>query len=208
MEFTELTDIETNDFAQAMDIYSSCFPENERHPIPVIRKRVQKGLNKVYVSRVGSDIAFMALLWPLKNTDFILLDYMATSPLHRGRNIASDFLRNMKIILEERKQYFILEVERPGFGDNSEERQKREIFYRRNGAKELKDVTYILPPLQGSEPTEMMLMIFPDYHAGEIDAAITRALIVQIYKELYGRAENDSFLLKSVSNLNTPISLI
>src|SRR5262249_52764757 len=136
----------------ALEIYSEAFPPNERHPLSVIKERVKKGLNIAYVGRLNNKIVFMALLWPLKNTNFILLDYMATSAKQRGKNIGSHFMQEMRGTLEKEKKHFIMEIENPEFGNNKEEREKRVAFYRKNGAKELKSVRYILPALQRSKP--------------------------------------------------------
>lgn len=208
MEFTVVTNIENRDFDSAMDIYSGAFPPNERQQLKVVKERVKRGLNQIYVGRIGSDIVFMALLWPLKNTDFILLDYMAISPTYRGKNIGSHFLQNMRKILEDNKKYFILEVENPEYGENKEERQKRLTFYKRNGAKELKDVRYILPPLQGSIHTEMILMIFPGYNNGKINAELVKNLIIQIYKELYNRDAKDTILRHWLFDTKAQIELV
>jgi GNAT superfamily N-acetyltransferase len=194
VEFTEVTNVENPDFDLAMDIYAEAFPANERQPINVVKERVKNGLNQIYVGRIGNDIVFMALLWPLKNTDFILLDYMATNSAHRGKNIGSLFLQARHRDLEENKKYFIMEVEDPEFGDNKEERERRLAFYKKNGAKELKGVNYILPALQGHKATEMILMILPNYDQGKIPANIVKNLITQIYKELYNREANGTVL--------------
>ena len=208
MDFAQVTNVESSDFDLAIDIYSSAFPINERQPVNVVKERVKQGLNHLYVGRIDRDIAFMALLWPLKETDFILLDYMATNPIYRGRNIASQFLQYMRPVLEQSKKFFILEVEDPEYGQNTDQRQKRIVFYKRNGAKELKNVRYILPPLQEPMPTEMRLMIFPDYANGKIDAGLVRRLIFQIYKELYHKDATDAFLDFCLFDSKTQVELI
>jgi GNAT superfamily N-acetyltransferase len=208
VEFTEVTDVENPDFDFAINIYTGAFPANERHPANVVKERVKQGLSQLYVGRSGGDIVFMALLWPLKNTDFILLDYMATTALHRGKNIGSRFLQHMRKLLEENRKYFVLEVENPEYGHNKEERNKRIAFYKRNGAKELKDVRYILPPLQGSTPTEMTLMIYPGYKHGKIDGKIVKNLIRQIYQELYNLDADDTLFRNSLFNTDTQVELI
>ena len=158
--FTEVTDVDSKDFNVAMEIYSCAFPVNEQQPLDVVKERVRRGLNQIYVGRDGHEITFMALLWPLKNTDFILLDYMATSVAYRGKNIGSYFLQSMREVLAGSNKHFIIEVEDPEYGENKEERQRRLAFYKKNGARELKDVRYVLPALQGGVSTEMKLMIF------------------------------------------------
>lgn len=207
MDFTELVNVHDADFDLAMEIYIEAFPANERHPIAVIRERVEKGRSRIFIGRHDDQPVFMALLWPLKHTEFILLDYMATSPPHRGKQIGSAFLQYLRVLLQKDEKYLVLEVEHPEYGDNGSQRLRRVSFYRRQGAQELSNVSYLLPPLQGVHPTEMMLMIFPSYRSNRMEKSVVRALIIQIYKELYDRDEDDLLLQNSLSTLNDFITL-
>ncbi|MBO9563838.1 MAG: GNAT family N-acetyltransferase [Niastella sp.] len=206
MEFIQITDIQQAQFKAALDIYEYAFPANERHPLEVITARVAAGHNQLYIAHNANEVIFMALLWPLRNTRFILLDYMATSAASRGQNIGSRFLQHLQAIAREQDKYYIIEAEHPGYGDNKEERQRRIAFYKKNGAKELKNVRYILPALQGDTTTEMILMILPDYPGGKIDVMIVNNLIHQLYKELYNR--NAADIGPQTHNANEQIELI
>lgn len=208
MEFIQITDIEHAHFKAALDIYECAFPDNERHPLEVITVRVAAGHNQLYIAHNANEVIFMALLWPLKNTHFILLDYMATSATSRGQNIGSLFLQHLHAIAKEQDKYYIIEAEHPGYGNNREERQRRITFYKKNGARELKDVRYILPALQRNTTTEMILMILPAYPGGKIDAVAVNNLIRQIYKELYNRTPEDMGPGTLSLNTNEPIELI
>lgn len=208
MEFTEINKTDSYEFEQAMEIYVRAFPANERHAVNIIGERVSKGLSTLYVGSLNNEIAFIALLWPLKETDFILLDYIATKDTHRGKGIASAFLEKLRTDLMNTEKYLILEVESPNFGDNTGEKEKRVTFYRRRGAKELEGVRYRLPPLAGGEPTEMILMIFPEFKSENISSAKVRNLVTQIYRELYDRREDDALLSTFVHDIGTTINLI
>ena len=208
MEFKEINSSDSKEFNGAMEIYTEAFPASERHSVSVISQRVTDGLSKLYVASSDSEITFLALLWPLKATEFTLLDYMATKATHRGKGIASDFLIALREKLKATNQYLILEVENPKFGDKQQEKEKRVTFYKRNGAKELKGVRYLLPPMDGTIPTEMILMVFPEFRSEEIDGAMVRTVIVQIYRELYDRQENDALLGTFVHDIGDRIKLI
>src|ERR1041384_3755060 len=194
MEFKELNQIDSREFREAMEIYTEAFPANERHSEPVIAERVRNGLSKLYVTSSDDEITFLAMLWPLKTTEFILLDYMATKARHRAKGIASAFMTELGKNLRNAKKYLIIEVEDPKFGDRQKEKEKRVTFYKRHGAKVLEGVRYLLPPLDGSTPTEMILMVFPDHSGKEIDGAVIKSVILQIYRELYDRQEDDALL--------------
>ena len=207
MEFREINKTDSNEFQEAMEIYREAFPANERHSVPTIVERVNRGLNQLYVASVDDEIAFLALLWPLKGTNFILLDYIATKATHRGKGIASAFLMTLRSQLINTEKHLIVEVENPRFGDPTQ-KERRVKFYKRHGAKELEGVRYLLPPLDGSTPTEMLLMIFPEYKGEEISGATIKNVIIQIYRELYSRQEDDALLGTFVHDIANTIKLV
>jgi len=192
--FERLHTVDTEDFAAVMDIYTSAFPVQERQPATIIRDRVIDGRNQLMVGRSGKTIVFMALLWPFESSPFILLDYMATHPDYRRQKIAASFLQQMKVQLNKIHKYLILEAEDPAFGLNREQRQQRVHFYRANGARQFAGIQFTLPALQAGPVTEMILMIFPAWHSEMIESTVVRQLIVQIYKELYNRTEEEALV--------------
>jgi GNAT superfamily N-acetyltransferase len=208
VEFRPLDDVQSGAFGQAMEVYTDSFPSSERHAISVIRDRVASHRAKLWVGLLDGSVVFISLLWPLSGTEFILLDYMAVKKGLRGKRIGSEFLAVKRDELERDSKYFVMEIEDPRFGSNRDQRNQRVAFYRRNGAKELKNVDYLLPPLSGTEPTNMILMLFPAYKERRISSATTKALVSQIYGELYGRGRSDSLLLKVLTSIVDPVELV
>jgi len=205
--FEALQTPDEKEYAAVLSIYKNSFPKNERHPEGVIRERIEKGSNQLMVGKTNGQIIFMALLWPLNDTPFILLDYMATDPKYRNKKIGTRFLAHMKPVLKASNRYFILEAENPATGLNREERAQRVNFYRSNGAKQLMGVQFLLPALQEGSTTEMILMIFPGWPGNFISSEIVAELIRRIYKELYNVNEADA-LANSSGYLNkTTIAL-
>jgi predicted N-acetyltransferase YhbS len=207
MEFKEINKIDGSEFDAAMEIYREAFPPSERHPVDTIRERVKSGLSRLYVATMNDEVTFLALLWPLKESNFILLDYMATKNTHRGEGIASAFMKMLRNKSENTEKHLILEVENPRFGDATQS-EKRVKFYKRHGARELENVRYLLPPLEGSTPTEMILMIFPEYKDEKISGRTVKDVIKQIYRELYNRQEDDALLGTFVHDIADTINLI
>ncbi len=190
-----------------MAIYETAFPANERHAPEVIRERIAAGKNQLFVAEENGAVVFMALLWPLAGTDFTLLDYLATAPTARGHGWASRFLQQIFAEHRARQEFVIFEVEDPDFGPNRAERSRRRTFYQKNGALELDGVRYLLPPLRGAEPTEMRLMISPNYPAKTMDAALVRHMVTRLYGDLYGRHADDALLQSFLSRIRDPIYL-
>jgi GNAT superfamily N-acetyltransferase len=178
----------------ALDIYADSFPANQRHPAEVIRERVAAERYTLMVGRREGEVVFFALLWPLRGSEFVLLDYMATKKTHRGEGIGAAFLKSVSRMAALEGKFLLMEVEDPTRGGNREERARRAQFYRRQGAKELQGVRYLMPGLSGGPPTEMILMVLPPRSEAEMDGTIVRQVVMQIYKELYSRDGEDGLL--------------
>lgn len=80
-------------------------------------------------------------------------------------------------------------------------------FYKANGARELKGVLYMLPPLTGTVPTEMILMTLSQNMEDELQGDSVRKIIVQIYWELYGRKSDDPLLNSFIDNVPPKVAL-
>lgn len=208
VKFTKVADTDDIKFAEAIAIYSAEFPDNERHPVELIKERVQKGSCDLHVGCVENEVVFFALLWPLANTDFVLLDYMATKEAHQNRGIGSSFMRIMGETLVRNNKRFIIEVEDLNAGANRTQRQRRHEFYKRAGAKEMKDVSYLLPGLDGTEPTQMKLLVFPAQPNESVTGPRVKDLLIQIYRELYGRDRDDALLGSFINSIGDRVELV
>lgn len=210
VEFREVDHVDGREFREALVIYAESFPLSGRQPIAVIEERVTSGKEKMFVGCSDQQALFMALIWPLQNTDFVLLDYMATKRVYRNTGIGTRFLRNIFEISGVGKKHIIVEVEDPQYADNKQRGRRRVEFYRRNGAKEMKDAGYILPPLSAGAPTRMIVMILSpeNMSINKLPGGIVRGLFIQIYGELYGRAADDSLLSSFVNDVPPTIRLV
>ena len=88
----------------------------------------------------------MCLLNNLSGGEFILFDYMAVSESHRGHGIGSLFMLFMHESLKTSGKYVVMEVERPGAGDNQNERKRRVAFCKKSGAQILQGVLHSSRP--------------------------------------------------------------
>jgi GNAT superfamily N-acetyltransferase len=209
-KFSEVKDTNTTQFTQATAIYTESIPAAERQTLDTIKERVNSGKEKLYIGEKDGEVSMMALLYPLEGTQFVLLDYMAVKEAHRKHGVGSEFLKNIYKITGYRDKLFIIEVEDPKTGtlQEQETRQKRIYFYRKNGAKILKHVRYLLPPLQGNTPTEMILLVISQSNrllwlAGDA----IKELVVQIYSDLYGRGEEDRLLTPVLESIQPQVTL-
>ncbi len=196
-------------FETAMDIYMYSFPANERQAIETIRMRLDKGLYILYTACENDEVLAMLLLYPLEDTEFIIIDYLAVNKDHRKKGIGAWLIVEVLNVVqvEYRGKYLILESEDPDFGNNKTERADRVAFYKKLGARTLQGVNYILPPLSGDEPTQMILMILPGYNGDSLPRATIQNLVMEMYRQLYGRGPDDVLLRSVIAHIPLTVNL-
>jgi hypothetical protein len=208
VEFQDIVNIKEAYFNQAIQIYDEAFPSNEKQSLDLVINRIQEGKSKLVVGIIETEVVCMSLIWDFNSLDFVLLDYMAVSKNHRNKNFGSQLFQHLSKIISSINKYMIIEVESHLFGNNSLERKRRINFYIQNGAHVLDDVNYILPSLDGTSPTEMLLMISPNYKDNYINRKVVNELISRLYIELYKTNKNDIVLNRILKRLPNKIKLI
>lgn len=206
-EFSQIADVTSKTFEDAIAIYSEAIPVAERQSIDTIKERIQSGKEKLYIGFVDGKVALMALLYPLEESQFVLLDYMAVKPEYRKHGLGSEYLKNITRITGLKNKLFLFEVEDPKTGPDQETKQRRVYFYRKNGAKILKHVRYVLPPLQGNTPTDMILLVLAQNRPVWLSGNAIKAAIHQIYLELYHRDESDPLLQSFIDKIPERVDL-
>jgi ribosomal protein S18 acetylase RimI-like enzyme len=199
--YQEIHDPRDPAFAEALGIYERAFPPNERQRPELIRELLEKQLYRMVVGRLGEQVVCMALLWAPGDKRFLLLDYLAVHEQYRGLGMGHNLLRALCAMPGIAGKYLLIEAEDPQHGLNREMRTRRVAFYRRNGARQLLGVRYILPPLSGDAPTEMILMILPDFPEGSLPGSLVRELVISIYAGLYGRGPDDLLLRQILESI-------
>lgn len=199
--FHEIKDASSWEFEAAMEIYVASFQENEQRPKSSIREMLNCGRSRLIVGDTGGKIVFMALLYPIRDTPFLLGDYLATAECCRNRGIGKAFLRY--IVNEMKNTHFdrlLIQIEDPH--DSCDETKIRRMnFYKRIGMKELKGVKYILPPLQGTKTTDLVLMTNPGKDEHCLGCETVRNLVIRMFGELYGRYDGDEFLTRTLESI-------
>ena len=100
-----------------------------------------------------------------------------------------------------------MEVEDPQDGKNLEERQRRVNFYRRLGAKCLQDVRYILPAMDGTTSTIMILMTFTQGNISVMPRSEVENLLLDLYQQVYNKNADDPLVLDVIQRLPKEIKL-
>ena len=206
--YQQITNTNELGYSDAIEIYKASFPSNERQPLNLVKERVEKGLSKLHVGYLGNEMVSIAFLWYFVESEYVLLDYMAVAEKYRNKQIGGDFFKFLTHKAISDKKYLILEVEDSNYGVNMEQRKKRIYFYIRNGAFILKDVPYLLPSLDNTLPTEMLLMMAPCNKNKQVKKSEIEFLITRLYRELYHKNENDLLLHTILKGIPHHITLI
>jgi GNAT superfamily N-acetyltransferase len=207
IEFKEIVNINEAYFNQAILIYEEAFPSNERQSLEIIKNQIQEGKSNLVVGIIEKEVVCMALLWDFFSIEFVLLNYMAVSKNYRNKKIGSQLFQFVSNKINELNKYLIIEVESHLFDDNYLERKQRINFYIENGAFILDEVNYILPSLNETSPTEMILMIYPKYNNNKINSTIVKNIISLLYVNLYNKKINDKALTKIIHQIPNLINL-
>jgi len=188
--------------SQVEAIYLASFPPCEREAFSELANGVKKGDELAFIAEEGNVVGF-ALVQRLSGAGVFLLGYMAVAGERRGRGIGSTLLQYVARDLRRREnaEGLLIEVEPPDEGpdDELDLRRRRIEFYRRHGAQVIAEAgSYRMPDLSGEGSLEMRLMWLALGTDGRmLSGQKLRDIIVSIYKDSYGRPEDDP-LLRSV----------
>jgi GNAT superfamily N-acetyltransferase len=208
VQFKEIKDTSSEEFRKAMRIYTTSIMENERRPIDNIEEALRCGKNRLMIGHLCNNVVLMALLYPLEAMPFVLLDYLAVAKEYRSIGIGERFLKNIfRLIDDIRFNYLLVEVENP-YHVEDESRTRRVNFYKKLGLKELKGLRYIMPPLQGAEPTEMILMVLSKLNEDYLEGSEIMDAIIRIFIELYHRDADDEILATILKGIPDKIRLV
>ncbi len=197
-------------FAASMDLYEIAFPARERDPIDLIIERIRCKKSQLFVGLDNGNFTGFALLYHFNEHPFVQLDYLATQPHRRGKGFGTQFLRKLfkKMNLLKSDKYLLLEAENPETGKNLRMRKKRVAFYKRLGVKQIKKVRYIMPPLSGTESTEMILMVFPEPTDGQFSSTQCKNYIKQLFLAKHHRNPSDPMLERSLESIPKKLEYI
>ena len=106
------------------------FPENELKPLNSIFKMMDDGAYDPLAVVENNKIIGYAFIAKLKNTNYILLDYLAIFIEYRQKSAGSRVLAALKSLYSDK--IIFIESENPDFMDKKEIPNRRLNFYKRN----------------------------------------------------------------------------
>ena len=191
LKIERVTDVESDAFAQAMDIYSVSFPANETRPVEQTKEMVAAGDGyELFVAQERGKVVGMSLVYVFEK--FALLDYMAVAPDMQRRGIGSVLFRGTfgEVWLHTSVKMMLLEVQKEA--DCEPERAKRIAFYKKLRAKIILD-NYLLPSyIPGGEAEETYLMAYTMFEKfTDLGRDGIGGLVSTIHRRVYGYEPDD-----------------
>jgi Predicted acetyltransferase len=207
IQFRKLTDTDQVLLEEVASIYEDLFPENERQPLETIKNRIDSHKTELLLALNEDRVVGFAITWSFEQSAFALLDYLAVHRDWHRKGVGPALMDEVKQSAKKQNKDLILEIERPGEGENQQQRAGRLRFYIRCGAFILRDVPYLLPALQGTVPTPMILMTIPANTSAEYSGQTIKELIRQIYLEVYNRGRDDKLLHSFIHSVPEKVEL-
>lgn len=189
MRIEVISDSDSLDFKDCMEIYTESFPIEEVHSIGKIKERIQSGKESLITIKDNNCVVGFTLLWDLDYYDIVVIDYIAISKNNRDKGIGKIFLDNILNVLTIQNKIVIIEVEAPSNDDIEDYANRRIKFYKRIGFKMIDGLKYLMPSIDNKDEVSMNLMFY-NYHADCIKSEEIISVINQIYIQMYYKDPN------------------
>jgi len=206
-EFIIVSDIASAELNDVIDIYLEAFPDNERQPSDKIKRRIADSEYDLLVVKTNNVVVGFALYYVFEHLFFGLFDYMAVRKEYRNLGLGSKlFYRTYEHFKKGNPsgKFLLFEIENPAYGTASERslRVRRQKWYERLGATSIASFEYLMPPMSGNYPTEMLLMVYAGDDQIDINEDTLRRMLIAVYDEVYERKADDPYLRRMLKRLS------
>jgi len=174
------------------NLYESSFPQDERMAVAELRRLLSNGSMMLHktVNKTGELLCF-SLTFPVPNSDFVLLSYIATDPTKRSGGFGSKHMKRLVEILKAQHPNHLgmfLEIEstrEPGLDPATHKaRQRRLDFYQRLGYKRLCK-KYLMPSMVPGNPPRQGELMWIEFGTKVIDDTVLARVLLEIYEKAY-----------------------
>jgi len=196
INFYNITDRENQEYYEALEVYKAGTPDDLQLKEDVLHEKMDSGNAVILMAKQNIMPAFMALLWKLEGTHFIVNEIISVIPSFKDVPFSKMYFDVLKHSEYYQNNHIIFEVEDPDFG-NRQERLEKLQYYFSHGFQWLKGVKTIVPhPLGESHENTILLMLtqnrFVEFSKEEIEKLITK-----LYKDLY-HTEKDAYIVEEI----------
>ncbi|MBQ8914199.1 MAG: GNAT family N-acetyltransferase [Lachnospiraceae bacterium] len=122
------------EYKRIKSLYLEAFPKVERAPFLLLKRRAKK--NKADVLNFVDNGEWLGFAYVISDEYLAYLFYFAIDSRFRGKGYGSEAIRRIMDYYKEKKLFLALEDWRDA-SDNPDQRNRRHMFYKKNGLKVL-----------------------------------------------------------------------
>ncbi|MGO4516341.1 GNAT family N-acetyltransferase [Terriglobus sp. 2YAB30_2] len=196
------------EFSDLLSLYEEAFPSSERKPVAVLRRMLAVEQYYFLLATENEVTVGFAIVRVLSGGTAALLEYMAVAPSQRRRGIGGQIVLAAARAVNAPPVTLLLEVESDNVKSPDQSlRTKRKHFYRALGALELRNLSWIMPPVIATLPPAMEMMVLAPA-ASTIRREELRQWLVNIYVDVYGQSADDPRIDVMLRELPEEVELI
>ncbi|NOR88042.1 MAG: hypothetical protein GQ527_10565 [Bacteroidales bacterium] len=204
INFYNITDRDNQEYYEAIEVYKAGTADELQIDSKLIDEKMDSGKAVIVLGKQNIMPAFMALLWKLEDTSFMVNEIISIIPSFKDVPFGKMYFDVLKHSEYYQNNHIIFEAEDPEFGHKTERLEKLQYYFT-HGFQWLKGVkTFVPDPLsENYENTLLMLLTqnrFHEFKKDEINHMITK-----LYKDLY-HIDKDAFVLEGILE-NIPESI-
>jgi len=194
-------------FATLVCLYEQSFPEAERKPVDWLRRMLATENYFLFLAtEEGAPVGF-AVARLLSGGSTALLEYMAVAHAQRERGLGRQIVLGTAHAVQAPLRTLLLEVESDRVDSPDRVlRTRRKNFYRSLGAREMQGLRWIMPPVTGTPPPAMEMMIFGTENP--VPRHQLRTWLTDIYVDVYDQSADDPRIDSMLNSLPDEVRLI
>jgi len=195
-------------FSDLLSLYDEAFPSSERKPVAVLRRMLAVEDYYFLLATENEITVGLAIVRVLRDGTAALLEYMTVVPSQRRRGIGGQIVLAAARAVNAPPVTLLLEVESDRIKSPDQSlRARRKQFYRMLGALELRDLSWIMPPVIATPPPAMEMMVLAPA-VSSIRREKLRQWLVNIYVDVYGQSADDPRIDVMLRDLPEEVELI
>lgn len=178
-------------------LYERAIPARERKSRQAIRDLTGSPDQDVVAATLGGEV--VGFFIQFRSPKLALLEYMAVDEGRRRLGLGGAMFRHAHTLAGARPLLLEVESEREQTPELALRRQ-RMAFYRRLGCRLLTPLDYQLP-LAGEGPPPIMDLLVHGLDAPDVEAAEVAHWLREIYRGVYGLAQDDPRLIAAIAGM-------
>jgi GNAT superfamily N-acetyltransferase len=192
MRIQQIRERNKAEFDGLVRVYEASLAASGRKSVAALKAMLARPEYAFVIAIEGKRVVGFAIAIALIGSDAALLEYMAVHAEFRGRGVGAELFGAVAEWQKIAGRFLLVEVdsEREDSAER-EQRARRKAFYRRLGAKELRGLRYIMPPVTAATPTPMELMVYRRELPASIEKERVRAWLEDCYLQVYGVPAGD-----------------